>query len=325
MLTIPIQVSGDCWNNQTDVKQLLDQTRPGDRIMLDLCSEGPSLHRLGVVDLVDQYRLEVCVTRWSNSIESVPYRRVFCNSNSHFFPMSHHYWVEEIPNFDNAEFRFALFLGRGCPSRNRILYDVYHRYSNSFLLSKMSCGNGDPWGIKHTTSYQLLETMKQWFDSTDLDQTWFDRCPIVSIDNHNVQDQFVVPEVSSGNMARSLLQHYQRFNVELVCETYTLGETFFPTEKTIRPIIGNRPFLVHGPVNYLNNLRQRGFKTFGELWDESYDKLEGMCRWLAMRKLIDGLSTMSQTQWNQTIQHCKEIVKHNRNQVRKIIRDLKGI
>jgi hypothetical protein len=325
MLTIPIQVSGDRWNNHNNVKEMLDQTNPGDFVMLDLCSEGPSLHKLGVIELLQQYNLNISITRWSNSIETVPYRRVACNVNSHFFPMSHHYWIDEIDNLTDAQFRFAMFLGRGCPSRNRILYDVYHRYGNNFLLSKLPCRNGNSWGTEYSENCRLLETVDQWFDDPAQARQWFDQCPVISIDNHVVQDQFVIPEVSAGQMARSLMQHYPRFNVELVCETYTLGETFFPTEKTIRPMVGNKPFLMYGPANYLNNLKQRGFRTFDSVWNESYDQYEGPQRWVNMRELIDQLAQISSTQWAQILQHCAQITQHNRSIVRQMIYDLKGI
>jgi hypothetical protein len=325
MLTIPIQVSGDCWNNRSAVKEQLDQTSPGDSVMLDLCSEGPSLRRLGVIELLEQYNLDVAITRWSNSVEPVPFRLVYCNVNSHFFPMSHHYWVNEIENRSNAEFRFALFQGRGCPSRNRILFDAYHQYRPHFLLSKMQNRIGHSWGFNQLPHHVTCESVSQWFDDFDSAKQWFDNCPVTSIDNHVVQDQFAIPEVSSGDMARSIMQHYPRFNVELVCETYTLGKTFFPTEKTVRPMVGNRPFVVYGPKNYLNNLQQRGFQTFGNVWDESYDRLEGPQRWQAIQQLIDHLVAMSSAEWAQIIHQCKQITKHNRTVVRQIIHDLKGI
>lgn len=326
MLTIPIQVSGDVWNNRSEVKQLLDQTVPNQKIMLDLCSEGPSLRRLGVTDLIDQYDLDVSITRWSNGVESVPYRRVFCNSNSHFFPMSHHYWVNEIPNRPLADFRFALFQGRGCPSRNRILYDAYHVWSGKFLLSKMHSRHAKSWIDTPNHTSISLESLSEWFDNVEVAQQWFDTCPIGSIDSHVIQDQYQIPEVSSGNMARSLLlNHYGRFNVELICETYTRGKCFFPTEKTIRPMVGNRLFLVYGPIGYLSNLRNIGFRTFDTLWDESYDRYEGPVRWKKMSAVIDNLVAKSDVDWKNIVEHAHAITQHNRNKVREIIRDLKGI
>jgi len=325
MITIPIQVSGDLWNNRSSVKDTLDQLSPGQHIMLDLCSEGPSLRKLGIVDLLDQYELQVSITKWSNSIEQVPYRRVYCNSSSHFFPMSWHYWTDEIPNIVPAEFRFGLFLGRSCISRNRILHDVAVNWKDHFLLSKMASLHGDPWGEKFPAGSVVVEQMQDWFDDVEYARTWLSNCNITSIDNHVIQDQYRTPEISSAEMARSLMQHYPRFNIELVCETYTLGDTFFPTEKTIRPMVGNRPFIIYGPQNYLGNLQQRGFQTFGNLWDESYDQLEGTARWQAISTLVESLISLPSNHWAEIINQCVKITQHNRQIVRKMIRDFKGV
>ena len=90
-------------------------------------------------------------------------------------------------------------------------------------------------------------------------------------------------------------------------------------------MVGNRPFILYGPINYLNNLQQRGFRTFGDLWDESYDQLEGPQRWHAMSSVIDDLLKKSSQQWETIVEQATEITRHNRKIVRQIIRDLKGI
>jgi len=325
MITIPIQVSGDVWNNRDTVKQQLDQAPPGERILLDLCSEGPSLTRLGVIDLISNYNLDVWITRWSNGIESVPYTRSYCNSHSHFFPMSWHYWIDEMQNITPTEFRYGLFQGRGCPSRNRILYDAVNKWPGKFLVSKMPSLHGDNWGMKLPVHALNCENATDWFDDVEHALSWFSTNPVTSIDNHVIQDQYRVPELSSGNMAQSLFRHYPKFNIELVCETYTLGDTFFPTEKTIRPIVGNKPFIVYGPVNYLNNLKKEKFQTFGSLWDESYDQYEGVKRWQAIATVINSLTELPDNKWQEIIKQAADITQHNRTIVRKKIRDFKGV
>lgn len=137
MITIPIQVSGDVWNNRVQVEELIRALEPGTQIMLDLCSEGPSLQYLGIVELFQQHNFDVSVTRWSNIVESVPFAKHLCSKQSHFYPMSRHYWTEEIVNNANAEFKFGLFVGRSTLERDRILYDAVHRWPSKFLLSKM--------------------------------------------------------------------------------------------------------------------------------------------------------------------------------------------
>ena len=296
MLTIPIQVTGDAWNNRKEVEELLPTLTPNTQIMLDLCSEGPSLKALGVID--QQYEFDITITRWSNSVETVPYNKYLCNSQSHFYPFGRQYWrpswPDKIENTVPSEFRFGLFLGRSTLSRNRILYDAATKWGDKFLLSKMRDRfNHNNWA----TSPASLESVDDWFENVDTVQHWFKDCPVNSIDNHVIQDQFRVPELSSAELALSLLEFYKKFNVELVCESYTLGETFFPTEKTLRPIVGNRPFIVFGPRNFLTNLKeQEGFKTFDHVWDESYDTLEGRPRWDSISKLIENLLSFNDAQ-----------------------------
>jgi hypothetical protein len=178
----------------------------------------------------------------------------------------------------------------------------------------------------HRHSPAELENLTEWFDNSADFQHWLDTCPVVSIDDHVIQDQYKEPEVSAGNMAKSLFRNYTRFNIELICETYTLGDTFFPTEKTVRPIVGNKPFIVYGPKNYLNNLReQEGFQTFNSIWNEDYDQLEGVPRWQAISQLIDSLILQGKEQWADTIQQASVITQHNRKILEKIINDRKKL
>ena len=311
MITIPIQVSGDVWNNRLEVEKILKTLNPGAEIMLDAHSEGASLRHLGVVELFEQYNFNVSITRWSNGVETVPFRRHFCNSQSHFYPMAIHYWSEEKYNDPCAEFQFGLFLGRSTTERDCILYDAFHRWPDRFLLSKMP----------------NLHDKLQKLNSNDTVENWINTCPVSSLQGYTIQDQYKIPELSTGQMMSTLIKdHYPRFNIELVCETYTLGDTFFPTEKTVRPIVGNKPFIVYGPKGFLSNLRStERFRTFGDLWDESYDQFEGRRRWDAICYLIDQLSALPESQWIEIIHRASVITNHNRSILKKIIDDRKKL
>jgi hypothetical protein len=45
------------------------------------------------------------------------------------------------------------------------------------------------------------------------------------------------------------------------------------SEKTFKPIAFQHPLMVYGNSGTLKTLRQWGFETFDNLWDESYDLL----------------------------------------------------
>jgi hypothetical protein len=75
-----------------------------------------------------------------------------------------------------------------------------------------------------------------------------------------------------------LRRWYSIFDIELVAETYCHGDTFFVTEKTVRPIVAGKSMMVYGPQNYLARLRDLGFQTWNHIWDETYDQLTGALR-----------------------------------------------
>jgi hypothetical protein len=60
----------------------------------------------------------------------------------------------------------------------------------------------------------------------------------------------------------------------LVVETSVFNNNFHPTEKTIRNFLLKKPFIVFSSQHYLKYLQEIGFKTFGDVFDESYDLIE---------------------------------------------------
>ena len=86
-----------------------------------------------------------------------------------------------------------------------------------------------------------------------------------------------------GGSAETLppIHYYNQTNVELVAETMNRDDgddTFLITEKTVKPISMMHPFFVMSNCKFLYNLKQYGFKTFGEHTDESYDSEEDVTK-----------------------------------------------
>ena len=322
--TLPLQIVGETWYNKLSLEQSLQQLPPGSNVIIDANSEGPALAPFGVLDLLAKYPHNYSFTKWSNPIEPVPYPRMMCSERSHFFTMSWRYWVDELENLPTSK-TLGLFVGRHSVARNCIMYDAFHRWPDQFLLSKMTLHDYDPWNTRRHPGAITIEDLNQWGTPercADI-KTWADSNPIPSLDNLHVKDYYRIPEVSSAECALSLLSYYNQFNIELVCETYTYGTTFFPTEKTTRPIIGNKPFLVYGPVDFLKNLRELGFQTFSDVWDESYDNFEGATRWQKMQQIIDNIVDWDSDTKNNLLKHCSTITAHNRARLREIINDYK--
>ena len=111
----------------------------------------------------------------------------------------------------------------------------------------------------------------------------------------------------------NILKHYDKIFLDLVIETYITGNTFFATEKTLRPIIARTPFLIMGPIGYLANLKAQGFRTFDRWWNEDYDAYEGPNRIVEIKKRLEMIFSWSQERMQQTLLEMQEVLEHNYN------------
>lgn len=64
---------------------------------------------------------------------------------------------------------------------------------------------------------------------------------------------------------------YNETAYTVIAETNIENHYTFFTEKTCKPILAERLFIMLGGQHYLRNLRELGFKTFDGIIDESYD------------------------------------------------------
>ena len=85
--------------------------------------------------------------------------------------------------------------------------------------------------------------------------------------------------------------YYQKTNFEIVFETSSDPRNrSFITEKTVRPLAWGMPFVTYNGAGSLTVLRELGFKTYSDFWDESYDTItNGKARFLAVADLAQQL------------------------------------
>ena len=96
--------------------------------------------------------------------------------------------------------------------------------------------------------------------------------------------------------SNSLSHAYKSIMIDIISEPVCNGRSFYPTEKLARAVLCRRPFIVMASRNYMEYLRQMGFHTFGEFWDESYDGFDGGDRYVKILDLIDDLGRRNHQQ-----------------------------
>ena len=72
------------------------------------------------------------------------------------------------------------------------------------------------------------------------------------------------------------------------------------------------PFIAMAPKNHLANLKQRGFKTFSQWWNEDYDYYEGLPRINEIKKVVATIMAWPQEKMQQVLIEMEEILNHNR-------------
>jgi hypothetical protein len=96
-----------------------------------------------------------------------------------------------------------------------------------------------------------------------------------------------------------------------VSEAHVIGNTFYPTEKSARPMWLKKPFIMFASRDYLCYMRQMGFKTFNDFWSEDYDGYEGRDRLVRIIKLIDTLASKSKQELNEIYQGMQSVLDYN--------------
>ncbi|NOG82592.1 MAG: hypothetical protein HND49_02045 [Planctomycetes bacterium] len=88
------------------------------------------------------------------------------------------------------------------------------------------------------------------------------------------------------------------------------------TEKTLKPLLFGRPFLVAGEPNLLPYLRALGFKTFEGVIDETYDSIKNpAARLTSILEEISRLSNVPINEPNSSTKFLQQICEHNQRHI----------
>ena len=103
-------------------------------------------------------------------------------------------------------------------------------------------------------------------------------------------------------------QSYANIVVESLVRPGSRYTPCFITEKTMKPLAFQQPFVVYGNRNVLATLRSWGFETWSNLWDESYDQIvDHQQRRDAVIDIVNALTPQAHS--TETLQK----LQHNRN------------
>jgi hypothetical protein len=128
-----------------------------------------------------------------------------------------------------------------------------------------------------------------------------------------LENFFPINNAHSHYSADFDIEDYETTDIEVVLETLFDDKRLHLTEKSLRPIACGQPFILASTHGSLEYLRGYGFKTFGDIWNESYDNIEDpQKRLCAIVDLMKQISSWDSDTRERNIAKARSIAEHNR-------------
>ena len=122
----------------------------------------------------------------------------------------------------------------------------------------------------------------------------------------------IINGAPNDNNTRFQADFFNKVALDVVTETVYNYPYPYISEKTLRPIACKRFFIVVGPAGVLKLLRSKGFETFGDIIDESYDLAHDPWeRWQILKSSIKSFVTTPLDEIKQIITAHQDILDHN--------------
>tara|TARA_R110001592_G_scaffold161950_1_gene394842 strand:+ start:13 stop:1011 length:999 start_codon:yes stop_codon:yes gene_type:complete len=301
------------WNIDEVYSKITEAMVTDQDIKINLNSEGPDIS----ATVLEKY-IMYCANIYNYDCKRISIKTANQVQKHNIF------FIEKIPPFNlvinardyvyyytkNVKKHFGIFIGRSNGPRLDLASYLYNKFQDKSCITYHYSLSSE----YHRNNIGLEELVTD-FNQFDISVPahFLKQCPIV--------DNTIEPVAQSNlNPAQQLLKNdhdtfltrYCDFLVEIVCETCYNGNTFFPTEKTWRPILLETPFIVQGPQWFLHRLRDLGFQTFSRWWDEGYSEDPADYQTAEIVKVIDFLAKKDIAELNAMYKEMKPVLAHNR-------------
>jgi hypothetical protein len=324
MITIRIATSdGVVWNESQVQHEIISAMSKNADLLLDFISEGPDIQSLCLYQFLSDtakifnYNLSKVQIHTANALEDHNVMLVKYSPPIHLIQNAKDYLIT-INKKKNLK-HFGLFVGRSNAPRLSLASYIIKYYKNKSLCSYHFNTNDD----FHKSNIGIEDLLTKYNkQNLIMGAEFLQQCPILLESTQSV----TIDKSLSLNPAQQLLkkdsaifcQAYQDFFVEIVCESYFTGNTFFVTEKTWRPMLLKTPFIVQGPRNFLHNLRKIGFQTFDQWWDEGYAEDPADHQITEIKKLLDWLAQKTTSELNSMYSSMHDVLEHNYQLIMKL-------
>ena len=298
-------IDSKIWNLEFKIIEIINKLSKGGILVIDLNNEGPCVESLNLYKIlddicekfkIDSSQIRICT---ANPLEKSEKYQLHCSSKV-WLAEYRNYTFDSNKLFDQNFKHFGIFIARGNWNRLFLASTIFKNFKQQSIMS-FHC-NLD------SKNNRGLDELSFIMGASEAISLCYDLLKEFPIKLDEVKKYPILPPENLN-----ILKYYNNIFLDVVCETYFTGNTFFPTEKTIRPLIAKTPFLLFGPKGYLFNLKKIGFKTFNDYWSEDYDNHDGLYRAQEIEKILVQLSKKSIPDLEIMYNDMLPILEHNRN------------
>jgi len=285
------------WNITALIQYLMQHQHK--QIIIDIQPEAICLHNLGLYKILDCFEFESVHIKTWNPLETHTQYTIVHKGKDFWF--DHQASITDLQREYTGEKTFLCLYHRPTAGRLALAGYLQQYHAESSLIhfsASVTDNNLVQFEFDKLLSWNLL--------SVESASKLLPKLPILL----SPQDQYTSTQGYFYN--DPLTELYRDILVDVVVESHVIGNTFFPTEKTVRPMLLGKPFLAFASVNYLAYLRQMGFRTFADFWSEDYDGYEGGERLLRILAVIDEISAMTLGQRETMFWDMQYTLQHNR-------------
>lgn len=150
----------------------------------------------------------------------------------------------------------------------------------------------------------------------DIISRFVHRLPLILDGEHDI-NTMCADHDNKNNQFDITRKYYQNSLISIITETNFYEREVSLTEKSFKPCKEKHPFIIVGVTGTLNAMRELGFRTFDEFWDESYDTINDPDE--RMARISDIIAQIGQWSNEQILdfrRRVKPILEHNYNQLK---------
>lgn len=309
MVVLP-NIDGKIWHLPSKVAEMIDEYQTTNRLAIELNQEGPCMRSLGLVQTLDELSERF---GWNKSNISIVTNNLLESHDNYVIKKMGPLYLDSVKefvrssvlpqkDFDNI-LHFGIFVGRSNWLRLWLSSVVYDEFQDKSIQTFHYDPKVD-YHKEHLGFDDLIFFLAQDSDIARKSQNFIANCPIL-IDDQIPDYPIITPEHFG------ISKVYHKFFVEIVCETYCQGNTFYPTEKIWRPIACKTPFIIQGPKQYYHNLHRLGFKTFSNWWDEGFTNDDYEHQPHEIIKVLRWLASLTKAELESLYIDIQSVLDHN--------------